>query len=329
MKRRLISVLALLCSSACNFAWGGNQGAPGTPKPADKTYSVAALDSELLRLSDKLGNNPSHAEIGALRNSLPQSWVVWTPQRTYPISTKPLQDQLDGFAPVATARAWIEHLRVEIEASQAHGPNLGAARPELNHILGSPEFGAVHPPSGWEMFRQRVAAWAQQMLLRILGRMGRHPIGARILFWSLLIGGVAFVALWVFRFLTSRDSMESLKPGSTIATSRTWQEWIRAARQAANNGDFREAVHSAYWAGIVRLEDTGTVPRDRTRTPREYVALMAKSDSVGTGSQTNRREALMALTSRLERTWYANRSAQSQDFRDSLRQLQELGCPFE
>jgi hypothetical protein len=284
------------------------------------------LDSELLGLSNQLGSNPSPTEVRTLRNSLPQSWIVWTRERTYPISTKPLQDQLDGSAPAGKARAWIEHLRAEIEASQTHDANLGAARLELNHILGSPEFGAVHPPSAWEMLRQRVATWAQQMLLKILGRMGSHPIGAKILFWSLLIGGVAFVALWVFRFMTSRDSMESLKPGSTIVTSRTWQEWIRAARQAANNGDFREAVHSAYWAGIVRLEDMGAVPKDRTRTPREYLRLVAESDSAEVGSRS---QPLRALTSRLERIWYANRDARSEDFRDSLRQLEELGCPLE
>ncbi len=334
MKCRLISLLVLLCSSVYGAVPAGGQGAAASrgERPTDNTYDLVSFSSELHRLSDALQRKPSPNEIRLLRDSLPQSWTVLTPNRKYSISTKSLRTQLNPSS-TEKAQAWIGYMQAEVEGSRTYGADIGTARSELDHILAGPEFAAVHPPSAWEVIRQRMAAWLQRMLLKILGGMGRHPIGGEILFWLLLIGGVAFVALWTFRFLTSRDGMDSLKAGASVVTSRTWQEWIREARQAANRGDFREAVHSTYWAGIVRLEDTGALPRDRTRTPREYLELVtesgSKSDSAGAGSQRNRREPLIGLTSRLERIWYANRDARSEDFHDSLRQLEELGCPLE
>jgi hypothetical protein len=292
---------------------------------------VASFDGELHRLSEVLKNKPPSIELKALSESLPQSWILLTPERKYSIPTKHLRAQLDASS-IEKAQEWIGHLQAEIEGSGGYGANLAAAKPELDHILARREFGAVHPPGAWEIFRQRIAAWLQRMLLKIFGALGRHPIGGEILFWLLLVGGVAFVALWVFRFLTSRDSMEALKAGSSIAVSRTWQEWIRAARQAANRGDFREAVHSAYWAGVTRLEDTGALPRDRAKTPREYLDLVTESDFTGSGgarSRQFRKEPLIALTSQLERIWYANRGAGFEDFHDSLRELEALGCPLE
>ena len=41
------------------------------------------------------------------------------------------------------------------------------------------------------------------------------------------------------------------------------------------------------------------------------------------------REPLAALTARLEKVWYANRGARPEDYQDSLRQLEALGCPLE
>lgn len=170
------------------------------------------------------------------------------------------------------------------------------------------------------------------MLLKLFSGLSRHPIGAKALFWVVLIAGVGFIAFWIYRYIAGRDSMNFFQPGSTTVTARTWQEWIGAAREAAGRGDFREAVHSAYWAGISRLQETGTLPHDRTKTPREYLLLI---DTRPRGTEPDRppaedyKKALAALTSRLERIWYANRMARHEDFDDTLRQLEALGCSLE
>jgi hypothetical protein len=95
---------------------------------------------------------------------------------------------------------------------------------------------------------------------------------------------------------------------------RTEEEWLAAAHRAAAEGDWRQAIHNAYWAAITRLQRSGALPEDRTRTPREYLRLFSG------------REPLAALTSGLERFWYARRIARPEDFRESLNHLETLGC---
>ncbi len=331
MKHSLLPGLILLLTSVYGTASSGGQNAvssraPGLPVAA--TYDIASFGSELHRLDVLLRDKPSGAKLADLRKSLPPSWNVHSPEQTYTISTELLRAQLDARS-ADKAAVWIELLQGEIKTSQSNVPTSFAAHGELDHILGSPEFAGVRPPGPLQLFRARILAWLEKMFLKLFKAMGQHPIGAEILFWVLLIAGVAFVALWIFRFLSSRDSMSRLNPKSVMARTRTWQEWLRNARQAASEGDFREAVHSAYWAGIARLEDRGALPRDRTKTPREYLRIVTASPSGPIGLAGDVREPLTALTSRMERTWYANRRAVSEDFIDSLRQLEALGCPLE
>jgi hypothetical protein len=111
-----------------------------------------------------------------------------------------------------------------------------------------------------------------------------------------------------------------------VAAHRSWQEWIRAAREAAAHGDFREAVHSVYWAGIVNLEDSGVIEPDRTRTPREYLRAVAESSGDAPAPSAKLRAPLAALTSRLERVWYGLRPAGAEDFQECMERVQELGC---
>jgi Domain of unknown function (DUF4129) len=141
--------------------------------------------------------------------------------------------------------------------------------------------------------------------------------------------GIVAIGALLIRYLAGKDHMQSLPPSATTFSSRTWQEWIRLAREAASRGDFREAVHSAYWAGVARLEDTGVVPKDRTKTPREYLRIVTDKTAGEMALHSIHRESLSTLTNRLERIWYGNRSASPEDFQDSLRQLEALGCPLE
>ena len=132
----------------------------------------------------------------------------------------------------------------------------------------------------------------------------------------------------LFRYWTRRAALEELQAPDSVAYVRTWQEWIQAAREAASRGDFREAVHSAYWAGISSLEDNQMVRKDRTRTPREYMRLVSNSTQlVATGRKT--REALSALTVILEQVWYGRRPASNQDFAQALQSVEALGCQLQ
>jgi Domain of unknown function (DUF4129) len=329
MKRLFLLCSALLTLIAPLIVRAQNQIPLATIQDSGSgTQDVESFAAELRRLSDTLAKNPSGQRLATLRDSLPQYWIVKASGNSYSISSEFLKRQLSSGAN-GLAKAWVDHLVLELQSySVAHPTSEGNPRGELDKILAGSEFAAVHQPSAWELFRQRLAAWVNRLLLRIFGGLARYPIGGQILFWLVLLAGVGFIALWLFRFMAGRDRMDSLPLGEIAGASRTWQEWIQMAREAAKRDDFRNAVHSAYWAGIARLEDVGVVPRDRTKTPREYLRLVTQPSELETTPIPIYvyREPLAELTRRFERIWYANRGAGPEDFQQTLQQLEAMGC---
>ncbi len=330
MNRCLFSVVIALSSLWSHAAFGRAQRPPSdAPQSSAGLYDTASFHAELHRLAAVLKKNPSTNEMVALRDSLPRRWTISTPEFTCSISSEPLRNQLTSLS-ASKALVWVNHLAAEVQASSSPETASPQARSELDRILARPEFAAVRPPSAWDLLRERIALWVGRMLLWLFSGLDRYPIGGKILLWLILLGVVGCIALGLFRFLASRDRMAALPPSVSPVASRTWQEWVRAAREAASRADFREAVHSAYWAGIARLEDAGVVPQDRTRTPREYLRLVAEPvPGELAPPQFAPREPLAGFTSRLERVWYANREAGPEDFHESLRQLEALGCLLE
>jgi len=330
MNRCLFCVVIAVSSLWSHAAFGRAQRPPSDAPPSSAgLYDTASFLAELHRLAAVLKKNPSTNEMVALRDSLPRRWTISTPEFTCSISSEPLRNQLTSLS-ASKALVWVNHLAAEVQASSSPETASPQARTELDRILARPEFVAVRPPSVWDLLRERIALWVGRMLLWLFSGLDRYPIGGKILLWLILLGVVGCIALGLFRFLASRDRMAALPPSVSPVASRTWQEWVRAAREAASRADFREAVHSAYWAGIARLEDAGVVPQDRTRTPREYLRLVAEPvPGELAPPQFVPREPLAGLTSRLERVWYANREAGPEDFHESLRQLEALGCLLE
>ena len=147
--------------------------------------------------------------------------------------------------------------------------------------------------------------------------------------WSILaVHGLQQPALVLFRYWTRRAALEELQAPDVVAYIRTWQEWIQTAREAATRGDFREAVHSAYWAGISYLEESEVVRKDRTRTPREYMRLISNATQLAASGRKTR-EALSSLTIVLEQVWYGRRPASSQDFTNAIQSVEALGCQLQ
>jgi hypothetical protein len=305
--------------------------AGGAENSASGTYDVDGFIAEQQRLSKILSKKPSGEEMGRLRDALPAYWMVRTQDGSYTISSEYLKGQLLS-EKSDDAKWWVDHVIGEArgysEALLRAKKTTGDAHRELDKILGGSEFAAVHPPSAWDLFRQRLSAWMLRMLGKLFGGMARYPMGGEILFWLIVVAGVGFIALRVFRFLASRERMEAMPGSEIVNASRMWQEWIRMAREAAARNDFRDAVHAAYWAGIARLEDAGVVPKDRTKTPREYLRLVTSAPGE-LAAPPMYREPLTELTKRLERIWYANRGAGPEDYQQALRQLEAMGCQLE
>jgi hypothetical protein len=299
--------------------------------------NASSFAAELHRLNDAIGKqNVTPEELASVRRGLPSRWEVGAAEAHYSVSTEPLRSLLGDpeieknsskvAAKATEAADWVRDLANQVEGyagAEAHNP--AGARPALERILSRKEFGSVHAPSGWDLFRQRVNQWIQNLLLRLLGHVARHPMGASILFWLIIIAVVVWLAVALFRYWTRHAALDELRAPDSVGFVRTWQEWIHAAREAATRGDFREAVHSAYWAGICYLEDSEVVRKDRTRTPREYMRLVGNSTQlVASGGKT--REALSTLTLVLEQVWYGRRPASNQDFRNAMESVEALGC---
>jgi len=328
--RRCLSCLLFVLPFFQHSVASGQTRASSSPatEPASPNYDIASFADELHRLSRALGNHPSKNQMGELRDSLPKRWSVTTSDGAYSISTQRLRNELTSLS-AADAKLWVDNLAKEVGSYSTTATTVAennAARTKLNAILARKEFAGVAPPSAWEILKQRVRLWILRQLLSLFEAVQRHPIGGRIVFWVILVGGVLAIAVWLLRFLAGSDRLAALPRHQPVGVSRTWQEWLRAAREAANRGDFREAVHSAYWAGIVRLQDIGVVPRDRTKTPREYLRLASEPKPAASIASPAPQKPLADLTSRLERFWYANHEAKAEDFQESLRELEALGC---
>ncbi len=296
--------------------------------------------AELQRIGNAIKKEKANAaNMEALRVSLPAQWELTTAERSYSLSADSLRTLLreaekekkpESMAAKATAAAdWALDLASQVNAyAQAQAHNAPSARPALDRILSRRDFASVQGPSKFDLFRQRVMGWILNLLESLFRQVGRYPMGAKILFWLIVVAIVVWLAFTLFRYWTKRATLEELQAPDSVAFVRTWQEWIRIAREAAMRGNFREAVHSTYWAGISYLEDSGVVRKDRTRTPREYMRSVSNATQlVPSGRKT--REALSALTMALEQVWYRRRPASNQDFADAMRSVEALGCQLQ
>ena len=87
---------------------------------------------------------------------------------------------------------------------------------------------------------------------------------------------------------------------------------------AAELGDYREAVHCAYWATIVHLEGLGLLKRDHARTPRESLRLLEP--------HPKERQLLGDFTHNFELIWYGYRPASPEDWTNARTHLEKMGC---
>ncbi|HWE49264.1 MAG TPA: DUF4129 domain-containing protein [Bryobacteraceae bacterium] len=246
---------------------------------------------------------------------LPDAWEVQTPARHYSIPTAPLRDLLTS---PEQARAWIDHLADELGSAS---PSLPLARQRLDGILARHEFAQAPPPGPFARAWQRFKDWLGDLLLRIFGPVFGNPVTGRVLLWGLGLAAAAFLLTWLWRWFGNRRAPSSPVPEQPAILRAEVSEWLRAARDAAGRGDLRDAIHACYWAGVTHLQGTRLLPEDFTHTPREYLSTVARGESSY--------PPLAALTSDLERFWYADRPVQPRDFEDALRHLDALGCRAE
>jgi hypothetical protein len=307
-------------------------GAVDSVAPPDSSATRLSFEDyqrELARIDNGLQSLPEHPD-GAedLRRSIPPKWQVRTPSGNFEIDNSELCEKLETYTEQSERRAEVlPEMELKIEAAidgakEFNAPVDSSARSKLDQILEGREFrGVVKTQSPLEKIKDWLMARAIRILSKIFRVAFTHPQASKIFLWSLIGTLVIAFCAWIVVLLrgTARDEYTYPRDGDFfLPSSKHWQQWLRDARQAADRGEWRNAVHLAYWAGISYLESSGVWKPDRARTPREYLRLLKESNVA--------RPALDALTRRFEFIWYAQQPASSEDFQFSLAQLEKMGC---
>ncbi len=303
---------------------------------AESPYDAQSFAQELTRLKAELDSAGKSTEaLRAYRESLPKLWSVDAAGRHFNVPTNLLASRIAAAErqpdlrqqQLNEAREYLDALASEAASLSAQpSTSTDAARAKLDAILARSEFVHVQQQSWWQKIRERINEILFNALMRIFRGLGGQKSLGYVLLWLGVCAAAVLIAWWIFQRWFRVARMEELAVQAGAVPSRSWQEWVFAAREASGRGDNRTAIHCAYCAGIARLQEMGALSPDRSKTPREYLRALAKSKPIQPETVTSRQQALSLLTSRMEKTWYGYHAATQTDFRESLDQLETLGC---
>ncbi|HTC64005.1 MAG TPA: DUF4129 domain-containing protein [Candidatus Saccharimonadales bacterium] len=331
----------ILAAILCVFVGVPVSAAPAdapaqTPSPT--IYDPQAFIQKLGQLKAGLDAASGSTEtLRAYRESLPTSWIVDTGKRHFVVPTDLLVSQLAKAEmqpeirtiTVKQALDYLDALASETVSASAQAQESASpdsAREKLNAILSRPEYAHAIRESWWDKIRRQIDEMLLETTKRIFSAVGSQESLGYILLWIGVGAAAVFIAYSIFRRWIRTAKGEEMALQAAAVPLRSWQEWVYAARESAARADYRMAIHCAYWAGIARLQELGALSADRSKTPREYLSALAKSKMIVPETLATRQQALHRLTSRLEKMWYGYQVATEADFRDSLTQLETLGC---
>jgi hypothetical protein len=316
--RRLLPLLLMLV--ACLSALSGQEASPTEPLSlGDYIQAIEGARKIALGLKQEPGS------VEELLARLPSdSWRVREGGRQFEIPTAGLRRTIEEWqkkndpAVVDRIVEQLDDLLAGAQSYQNPPSDVQSQHALLNSILARREFHDVHGPTWIDRLKQRLA----EFLLRLLGKAfasSTIPAISDILIYGLMLLAVLGVAYWMYRSIREGANLETIMPQPVAVSAKEWPIWLQDARAAGARGDWREAVHLAYWAGISFLEAQGAWRADRARTPREYLRLLP--------AESERQPALRALTNKLELVWYRMGDADPEIFQQTIVELEKLGCP--
>jgi len=325
LRPRLFHIPRLAILTCLSFTFVVRAGAASTSQQLSLQEYIFELDKCSAILASS-GNNP--AVLRTLRMSLPGQWIVSVGNQSYAVSADWLAD---GLARAETARHGDstaleqsqQQIAVHREAAQslaapASPQSLDESRAKLNHILSGKQFQAIHGPTWFELLRARFYDWVWRQLTKLFGRLrGGRAIG-NVIAWSVIALAAILLIVWAVRASRRAGARAEMDLRGAAGPGKDSVFWLREARESAARGDYRAAIHAAYWAAIARLEEMKSLPADRSRTPRESLRMIRRESA--------EYAPLSQLTRRFELVWYGYRSADSADWSDAMKQLETLGC---
>ena len=295
----------------------------GAESTGDGILTIPEYRTELERLlGDAQELNNSGTVPGSLEH-LPPSWRVHTVKHDFEISSEGLRRDIRRYhsqkdvANASAIRVRLESLRREIDGFELAPPDISTRRSALNSILARREFNDVHGPTRMDLLKRWMLEKIFRVLRRLFGFVAIPTVGEYFVYALIAAAALALLYLVYVSILRNPD-FEEVVPRDLPVSAKEWTIWLSEARAAAARGDWRDASHLAYWAGISFLEREGFWKPDRARTPREYLHLISP--------QNEQRETLTALTRIFELAWYAKRESSEQTFIQTLAELEKLGC---
>lgn len=288
------------------------------------TLSITEYRAELDRLITATNQlDSSEAETPAALHDLPQNWNVHADSHEFEISTEGLQRDVRRYEKEKNStnalaiRTLLQSLRRDIDGFEKPSADFASQRNDLNSILARPEFSDVHGPTWRDQLKRWLAEKLIHLLQRIFGSSAIPEIGKFFVYGLMALALLALIYI-AYRSIWRGQESAQMIPKDLPVSAKEWTIWLSEARAAAAKGEWRDAIHLAYWAGISFLERQGFWKPDRARTPREYLRLLSGA--------SEQRATLTALTRIFELAWYAKRDASETTFSQTLAELEKLGC---
>jgi Domain of unknown function (DUF4129) len=261
----------------------------------------------------------------ALNETVPPKWVVTAGDRRFEVQTVWIKLQLGNIKEGSKANGEIldslqsrlNEMRSAANRFETSPADATAEKARLNDILARGEFNNVRQISWLDRLKSRATRWLFELLSRIFGSSA-GPIVGKVLVWLIVGAALILLALMIYRVMKNNARIEGMIPKVVPVSAKPWTEWMAEARAAAARGEWREAIHLSYWAGVSLLEARGLWKPDRARTPREYLRLLASNNEF--------HPTLTQLTRRFEVIWYGYKSADEGAFTQALDDLEKLGC---
>ena len=199
----------------------------------------------------------------------------------------------------------------------AHISNLNEARTHRDQILQRPEFAGAAGPSQLQMLLARVERWVLERLIWLFTKLHLGAKASNVLAWTVVALAFLVLVYWIGKNLFRAAREHTPRPAGPLPVEES-RLWAKDALAAAERGDYREAVHCAYWAAIVHVEGLGLLKRDRSRTPRESLRLLEP--------HPKEQKVLAEFTRRFELIWYGYRPASPDDWSGARAHLESMGC---
>jgi Domain of unknown function (DUF4129) len=209
------------------------------------------------------------------------------------------------------AGEWLAEMAKESGATSGAEREFGHERAVANAVLAQPQFQGDMVVTWWDRAKMKMLEWLGRLFEGVMRVGTAAPWLGTLLEWLCYVGAAVGLLFFLLRNL-ARQRLRVALEGDALKGS-AWEseadDWAKWAAEHAEAGEWREAVHSLYWAAIVLLESRRAWRHNPTRTPREYVRLLKPGSA--------QQQGLRRLTQIFEHVWYGLRDADSSEYAEA------------